>query len=261
MPTSLAPGSRAPVRGERSAHRLLEADVLEILAGAKQPMGSSQLQEQLGHLGHDVSEPTVGRLLTRLDRQRLTVRVSNRGRVVTNPGRRFVEKLGRERQWRFFEDQFLNSMQTSTLREIEDLLVARRAIERETARLAALNATADDIKRLRSFLDQQTPEQVKPGLHDIVASIGGNRVLAAALALISNSETLHQRLRAVLKAEDVLFDAAFHKRLVDAVSRHDADGAEKAMTGHVDRMLEAVRHFAQRRPEVTRRAASATKRA
>jgi len=227
----------------------LEPDVIEVLAGSGDPIGSSQLQERLEQLGHQLSEPTVGRLLTRLDRRGLTVRVSNRGRILTPAGRKHREQLRLRRERQFFEEQFLSAMNASTIREIEDVLVARRAIERESARLAALHATAEDIARLRAFLDDQTPSEVRPGVHDMIATISGNRVLAAALALINNNPVIHARMRALLQAEHVLFDAIFHERLVDAVTRHDPEGAEHAMEEHLDRMLDAVRRFsAEQRP-------------
>jgi len=234
----------------------LDHRVLSALSSSDQPLGSSFIQERLEDEGLHLSEPTVGRFLRLLDRRKLTVRVSNRGRTLTAAGKRRLQEIEHQAERRFFEDQLLSSIQPSTLDEILQVLVARRAVERETARQAAMNASADGVQELEAFVAQQSPVTVHPGFHETIARIGGNRVLAAILGLIMNDRKLHAGLRAILEQQHVLFDATFNDKIIDAIRRRDADAAETAMVDHLDRLVDAVKRFGVHTPPSSSRTSS-----
>ena len=150
----------------------------------------------------------------------------------------------------------LQSIRPSTLGELLELLVARRAIEREIARLAALNATEADLVRIRAALEAQEralasgslaiPEDIR--FHHAVAAACGNRVLRSALVLMRRDESLAYltvRLRRLRRSRI----AAEHYPIVDAIAARDPEAAERAMLGHVDHLAEDVIHFCRTRPE------------
>lgn len=228
----------------------LERDVLGLIADSDGPVGSCALHEQLSALGYGASEPTIGRFLRYLDRRGYTERVSNRGRQLTPAGRVRVEELRAAHGRAEAERHLLSTMRPGSLDELLDVLVARRAIERETARLAAQHATEAEITELEAIIARQrqlwdegapaTTQDVR--FHQLVAVASRNRVLAAALELIRHDTEIRQRLNEILHRSH-LEPGRYHRRLVDAIKRRSSDAAEQAIVDHLDDLIERVLRF------------------
>src|SRR5688500_786332 len=133
----LAPGpddDGAVEPGDATAgSRRFEHTLLHLLDATGGPAGSGTLMKWLDELGFRVSEPTVGRFLRVLDRRGLTERVSNKGRGLTEAGRARLRKLCDDDSQSRYERQLMSSIRSTTVEGIVDVLVARRALERETA--------------------------------------------------------------------------------------------------------------------------------
>jgi len=124
---------------------------------------------------------------------------------------------------------------------IADMFAVRGRLEPLAARLAAQQATAADVAELRSLLelartateraDFSRVAELNSELHLAVIGISGNKWLAS----ISSALYLHVhwvfRIGAAHRAPHSWIE---HIRLVDAIERGDADGAEAAATSHVD---------------------------
>ncbi len=218
----------------------IELETLRILSSAPdQPIGSSALVERLAASGMEATEPTVGRALRRLDRSGFTLRVSNRGRVLTQRGQTYVRTLLHQDERNRLEDRVLELMRPQTVSGLLDLLIVRRALEREAARLAAEQASEVEIAALEAETD--VAEDPRPGaFHEAVAAASGNQVLIAMLSLISN-EQIHTRLRAILEeAGHGRSDRTFSRALLEAIRAHDPDLADAVMTEHFESMLAAI---------------------
>src|SRR4051794_26573283 len=176
----------------------LEHEVLLQLDASKTPCGSRWLRAQLGRRGFNLSEPTVGRFLSDLDERGHTTRVGYQGRTLTEAGRARLRQLEIIRAESESNAALLDSIRPSTLGELLELMIARRAIEREIARLAALNATDAHVAEIRAALaDQQhaldggsmaVPEDIR--FHNTIGGACGNRVLRNTLAVIRRDEPL-----------------------------------------------------------------------
>jgi GntR family transcriptional repressor for pyruvate dehydrogenase complex len=122
-----------------------------------------------------------------------------------------------------------------------DLFDMRKMLEPPLARAAALRAMDEDIRTMAEILDHQ-----------------GRRVAAGEIAIEEDNE-FHYRIAAasknqvVLRTIDVLMDLlresrvrslqgpgrsekslAGHRRILEAVCRHDPDGAAEAMRAHIE---------------------------
>jgi GntR family transcriptional repressor for pyruvate dehydrogenase complex len=214
--------------------------VLEILSGATGPMGSVRIQGQMSRRHIALSEPTVGRLLREMDAQGLTLPVSRLGRIITSAGEAFLKRAteGYDRDKRV--QRFAMSIRTSTKDEITDVLVARRAVEREIARAAAARATKAEIALLRSHAEAQSAGRTRVGLHDLLAQIAGNPVLESALHLIRGDLTIRARLNEILADQQKWHDEEFNRKIISALERHDPDAAEVAVMDHIESVLSAV---------------------
>jgi GntR family L-lactate dehydrogenase operon transcriptional regulator len=227
----------------------LEHAVLHLLQNNHGPLGSGTLMEQLQDLGYGGSEPTVGRFLRALDRRGLTARVSNRGRDLTDAGQRRLQQLCEADAQLFYENELIRTIRSTTIDEVMDVLVARRALERETARLAAERATPAEIARLEAAIEEQRETLATGGaidadvkFHSLLAQAGHNRVLVAAVELIRREKQLTVLLDAMLKRTTHKWVVG-HEAILAAVKRRDPDEAERAMLEHLNTVIGDVRRY------------------
>jgi GntR family L-lactate dehydrogenase operon transcriptional regulator len=223
--------------------------VLCLLGQTDGPVGSGAVCSWLRKNGHDISEATVGRFLRQLDFQGLTERTGYQGRVLTALGQTRWAELKRERALTRSSLEFMRSLEPGDLAEVVDVLVARRGLERETARLAALRATEADIAGLEALVaeyagDSGNQAEVDFKFHVRLAEVTGNRVLQAATRLIHSQAAsatiptkIHQRLKPLLAQQ--------HKEIVAAIRARDPVRAESAMTDHLDGVIESIQQYGQ----------------
>lgn len=225
----------------------IEYKILQALADAKEPAGSGAIGDELRLSGLAISEATVGRLLRDMDRRNLTFRVGFRGRLLAELGQSRLEELRRERERAYYGTELLNVLRAHGKEELIDLLVARRVIERETARLAAAKATGEDIEYLKRIIERHEMS-VRAGIvgadedvrfHKLIGQIAGNKVLLAALDLFRQDSQLNSVLESIRKhvSSTVVAD---HKKIIKAISSGKSEAAEKAMIEHIDNVIADV---------------------
>jgi GntR family transcriptional repressor for pyruvate dehydrogenase complex len=128
------------------------------------------------------------------------------------------------------------SLAGTTVREMMD---AQRAIETTAAELAAENATAEDIARLRKSLaeheetiaDDAAYTRTCMRFHLAVAEASHNRVLVAQL--LSLQHVSWPRQNKTLTAPVARHILEVHRELVDVVESRDAAAARRLMDDHV----------------------------
>jgi len=231
----------------RSARQALEPRELELLlliGAAGEPLGARELSRRLS--GPDrVSESTMNRLLRRLDEQGLTRSQAGRGRVLSPAGRALADQARTEQRWH----DNLSQLEIKTLDDVRDLVVARRALEREIVRSAAVSATADDIEVLKRYLAEHEGaidsefdrRKVAIDFHRQLARSCPNRMLrAAALVLFDPRFDVLEQVLDIVTAGRGRTSASPHEHdsIIDAIIRRDADAAESAMLQHLDRLAE-----------------------
>jgi GntR family transcriptional regulator, transcriptional repressor for pyruvate dehydrogenase complex len=122
-----------------------------------------------------------------------------------------------------------------------DLVEARVPIEVTSARLAALNATPDNLREMRSLLelageyldDDAELSRVNMAFHREIAEASGNAVLAQLLEVLTN--VFHQEQRAILDIYGSRRkDHHEHMEILEAVAAGDADLAVERMSAHLE---------------------------
>ncbi len=230
--------------------------ILDILSESTAPVGAGAIRQTLLDRGLSLSEATVGRVLRELDHRNFTVKSGFQGRTLSPSGKERLETLRQERDHTASANALLEELKNQGIEKIIDVLVARRAIERETARLAARVATPEEIETLRDLVSQQQEalrnrESVAPfdaAFHREIARISGNAILAAAVDLIRQDVKLGPAFEyARKKAASTL--GSDHKAIIEALAAHDEDGAEKAMVMHVENTLRDVQRYLEQNPE------------
>lgn len=227
---------------------ILELEVLDLLARSGDGIGCGALLLQLLDRGVSSSQPTIGRLLTQLDHRGLTAKLSNKGRVLTEQGRRRLCELRRGHERSRWVDQLMTTINVATLTDLRDVLVARRALEGEIARLSALHASPHSITEMRSVLAAQQSELHAEShgadqaleFHLMLASAAGNRFLAIAANLIRNDrqslDAIMYHLGSTVGGESY----SHHVEILDAVAAREATAAQEAMIRHMDQYIRYV---------------------
>jgi len=227
-----------------------ERQVLSILSEAVSPVGSGQLSREFKQKGRDVSEATIGRLLRHLDLMGYTERLGYQGRILTPVGRARLKDLEQRKSQLHDGYRFLDSLRAEKLDELLDVLVARRGIERETARLAAENITAAELERLRDLVGKHkslsesgeigAAEDVE--FHRTIAKASRNRVLLAASDVIRHNGQLSPVLH-YIRTQVKSAIASDHEKIVEALETRDPDAAERAMVQHMENVMNDVRKY------------------
>lgn len=224
---------------------------LLIIDQSESPVGSGHLSRELKNYGWDVSEATAGRMLAQFDVANYTTRVGFQGRVLTSTGQSRLKELEEKKQRSEQGLEFFKVLETRTPEELIDILIARRAIESEIARLAAEHATDDHIKELWAIqrLQKERVAHWKGGaaeqdiaFHRVLAKAGRNKVLEGAMELIRQDGQLAPVLEYIRKEVHSVVSLD-HAKIVSAVEAHDPDAAHQAMVDHVENLIRDVRKY------------------
>lgn len=225
--------------------RMVRADlataVLTTLSAAEAPTGATFLHGRLLASGYRLSEPTVGRLLREFDRLGYTTRHGKLGRMVTAKGRAELETLRKAKRRSTNATQVADRIRAETLEDVMHVIAARRGVERELARAAALNATAKDLAALRARLEAIRGGDVSEGLHDELARAAHNPVLESLYRMLTQDPDMKRLLDRLSDGHGKLVDLPFDRRLMDALAKHDADAAERAVVARLDEMMAIVK--------------------
>lgn len=229
---------------------------LELLHESDEPVGNHRLMSALQAEGIVIAEATAGRILQRLVSRGLAHTIGKRGRVLTTAG---LAKLTSLRSDLLRQKRSARLVAVSSIADAEslrDMLLVRRAIEPEAARLAASKATAEDVRLLHEYAcahclaSPDDGQRVDPAIsfhsqlvrashHSLLTEIGLLVLEQTNTALLDRIS--HDAVVAHLKTEDMERDAAAlvtdHEGITDAIRRGDPEEAERRMRLHIDRLL------------------------
>ncbi|KKM12306.1 hypothetical protein SY88_03880 [Clostridiales bacterium PH28_bin88] len=228
-----------------------ELVVLRAINSADQPLGSGAVREELRRAGSDVSEATVGRLLRDMDFRGLTERVGFQGRVLTEEGKQRLSELEREKERNRYGFELINALRLKDKDGLLEVLVARRAIESEIARLAAIHATPEEIDTMHHILDvyQRQVEEGYSGarqdvaFHKALAQSARNKVLGAAMDLIRQDGQLSPVLEYIRKRVKRVTLVTDHRKILEAVERRLPEEAARAMNLHLEGLIADVEKY------------------
>jgi GntR family L-lactate dehydrogenase operon transcriptional regulator len=149
---------------------------------------------------------------------------------------------------------FFRTLNTQDEEKLIQVLEARRALERETARLAALRVSEADVDELERTLESQRLALAhgEPGtyqnlaFHEAITRFARNEVIAHALYLVRNQSELSLLLSLIRQqVEGVMIRD--HQEIVYALRARDPNRAEQAMVRHMDRIIADVHRYFDRR--------------
>lgn len=135
-----------------------------------------------------------------------------------------------------------------------EVMEARLCVEPGLARLAALRASREDIRAMRSLLaaleeaaEPEEKERRDGALHRAIAQAAGNGMLTGVFDMIERArlDPDWRRLRELARSGPRLATyAAQHRDIVDAIEARDPAAAEQAMRRHLAALSLALQPFA-----------------
>lgn len=226
--------------------------MLAIIGESNVPVGSRKILDGLRRINVNVSESTVSRILRHLDAQGLTRSAEAKGRVITPEGQNRLAQLHAADNHGV---GLARAPDIDNVQDLLDLLMARRGIEREAIRAAALRATPDEIALLEKLTQRheqqvrsrQLPSKDSLDFHHIIGKASRNSLLLAMIEIAFNP--LLDKTEAVLDVivgshHSEMRSVAEHQAILTALKARDPDAAEEAMLAHVNRLIQEVEEFA-----------------
>ena len=229
---------------------MIEYECLNLLTNAQDPMGAVTLSLLLKKKGFHVSGATVGRMLCGFDHEELTMKHEFQGRILTGTGMKRLDELKSKRRLAEVSSRFYKSVDAESKDNLIDVLVARRGIERETARLAAIRTTEEDFTILKKIYNTQIKDAAE-GIfsansdvlfHQALAKASKNKVLAAAYDFIWQNGRFSPVMEYIRTAVGGIM-AVDHGKILNALLKRDPDEADKCMAAHIDSLIKDVQKY------------------
>ena len=221
--------------------------LLNLIDKSDCPVGAGSAHRALCNAKYRVSEATAGRLLRELDEKGFTEKKGFKGRVLTSEGERYLQDLNHERRRFLIGQKLASAVKSRSKEELLDILVARRAIEREIARLAAENISHEQVAEMEKTVSRylHSENEVEEGdmaFHNALADAAGNKVLKAALDLIRQGGQLSPVFGYIRRhVNSQIFTD--HLKVFQAVASRNPDAAEQAMLEHLENIMADVQRY------------------
>ena len=231
-----------PVR-RRKLYEEVTNGLLDYIQSEKLQPGDQLPSERELMTWFEVGRPTVREALQNLERLGfVTISHGERARISQLDFGRVFEQMG-------VTTQFLLNKSDKMMGEMKE---ARLLFERQMVRRAAETRTGDDVTALRELVNEQASAKDEQNaaqfmrcdmqFHTRIASVGGNSIYpAVSMAILSWLQKFYLDQLRVSGSEDLTI--AEHVAIADAIERQDADRAEAALSGHLNRSNELYQRF------------------
>lgn len=224
-----------------------EVLILECIKESGEAIGSWYLVEKMEEKDMNISSATIGRILTHLESLGYVEKDGSKGRTITGKGIEALERTKTINTINFHKEELEKLINTKVLEDFLMVLQARRAIERETAILAAQNITEAEIKKMDEILKLQEANYAKKvsianddiSFHKAIAKASRNTVLESLYSIISSfgqQSNLFEFIRAQVKSP---YNVS-HRRIYEALKNHDEADAEETMLEHMQNLEKDV---------------------
>lgn len=138
--------------------------------------------------------------------------------------------------------RFIKAIHSIKLKEVFE---ARRILEEGLAQKAAMKAEDNDIKRLKSYIDEAEKNLENKSefiysefkFHQYIFNIADNKILDAVMNSLNDLLLVLEKYeKDYLTLEDRKISLDQHKKIYDAISMRNTDKARLAMHNHLDTM-------------------------
>ncbi len=228
----------------------MDFQILSCIEEAKSPLGAWVIKEKMDEIGVEISTTTIGRRLKALEAQGFLMQCSNLGRILTPKGRRHLEHVNQFLSRSRLTQDMIEKISITHYLELVSIYQARRGLEVEAARLAAIHATPEEVEELRKntqrykliskegFTDAEVLD-TSLKFHYIVAGMCRNYFITSILNMILNENAqFEKKLKNPIIYESSGEYALEHDKIADAIAIGDADTAAALMYEHMTSIID-----------------------
>ncbi|MEG0019466.1 MAG: FCD domain-containing protein [Oscillospiraceae bacterium] len=224
----------------------LEYSILRTMKSENFPMGASFLSLKIP----EVSQANIGRVLQELEFSGYVSKISNKGRVISEQGMKYFDTLEAQMSSSEYLDELCRMVSAQDKKVYLDILNARIILERYTVTLATENATAQELRELRTILENQRYVQSLGGLgeeenlifHNKLAAIAGNSVVEQLLKIIMHKKYAYKHFSAL--QYKVSENSNFvHFEILEAMEGRDAEKAADCMCQHIGYLITSIQEL------------------
>ncbi|QNB46425.1 FCD domain-containing protein [Thermanaerosceptrum fracticalcis] len=227
-----------------------EIMILKMIKDAQEPMGSWNILNRFTDDGIETSSATIGRILNKLENLGYLKKEKFRGRTITEKGLHAIQVSKQLKDMALQQSKLTQFIDPQCLGDFLTVLEARRAIERETAKKAALYASKQDIQHMEEVLQRQEAKYQEHqwiteddiSFHKAIARASRNSILESMyslLAIFGQQSRAFELLREKIHAEYMVS----HRRILNAIKNGDPNEAEEAMLAHIDNLVADVKKY------------------
>jgi len=238
------------MKGNFTQDEELKTNILHLFVNHSEPVGAGWICERLEDSGFVISEASVSRLLRQFDKKKITLRIGYQGRVITAYGEEYLKELENRKQHNTYGQELINTVESITSTELLDLLVVRKALERESVRLAVMSATKEELERLERLIydsnisldNAASTTKMDLAFHDMIAEMSQNKVLKSTLKLLLQNKDIHTITGSIRRKVGTALLTG-HIRILDAMKNGNVEYAVKAMEHHIDTVIDDVNKY------------------
>ena len=136
--------------------------------------------------------------------------------------------------------------------DLLELMQLRKAIEMEAARSAAVNASEEDVKKLRTVFeecgrlaaetDMYALAAANTRFHAVVSEISGSRMLETLMRIINRMILPEMQDYLARQGEDIDSNY-YHRVIMESIERHKPDEAAFFMEKHLALLIDRVKQY------------------
>lgn len=219
-----------------------DLEILQAMDRCTAPAGAVYLSGVM-----DIPPANIGRTLLRLEKQGLVEKVQNKGRIITERGRRFLEQSEAKNSKILVANELIDSAEANSIENLLEIMELRKLLEGYTAETCAEVITEQQLHELEGIhfdyfyelCHGRAGREQDLALHLKIAEICGNRTIEKVLRLIlTDNDTYAEFTNAAVQLHNLRQDG--HGRILEAIRNRDGKTARAEMEKHLNRVIENV---------------------
>ena len=223
--------------------------MLRLIERCQTGLGAWELPIMLSKEGIELSTATAGRYLKELDNDGLTIKISNKGRVITDNGRKYMESLTTELMSSYLHKSVKDAVSGSEYQDLLDIYAVRISIELEAVKLCCRNATEAEIDAIGNYVTEYEKlaqsgvdfTDVSLDFHVLIAKGTHNHFMETLLEmLIFEQKKIENSLEYLVTRKCGRRFAEQHREIYESIRQREEKKAFHFMRDHFDDIVDSM---------------------
>ena len=212
--------------------------MLRLIGQSGTGLGAWEMQISLREAGVELSTATAGRYLKELDSSGLTAKLSNKGRVLTDRGRSYMEQMDTELMSSYLHKGVKKAAGGGEYKDLFDIYAVRIPIELESVRLCCRSASKEEIAEIGRYAESYG--QLAQG-GEVFTNTSLDFMAALLEMLIFEQKKIENSLEYLITRRYGLLFSRQHQEIYESIRDRDEERAVHLMQVHFDEIINAMR--------------------